>query len=274
MKGEIISLDDLEEYIKNNAFQPRNNSQDVFIAGTKIGDGSKDDPLIIVFTSRACLKYLKDQAQTGVSQFGLDSTFKVNELRYPLTCWATQDIEHRTYPIAFAVSNSECETTYIFMLQTIKNAYQTLYNMNLSPKFIMSDAADYIFKATETVFGVGATTHLVCYFHLKQALKRNFTQHSVNKEDHVPILRHVDAMRKSVNQLQFNKYYDLFKAQYSHYNSFLEYFEKQWVSQSSKTNKWTFYQSDSNVLMTNNICESLNATIKRDFTNRERLSLH
>ena len=77
------------------------------------------------------------------------------------------------------------------------------------------------------------------------------------------------AMRKSVSQQQFNKYYDLFKAQYSHYNSFLEYFEKQWVSQSSKTNKWAFYLSDSNALMTNNICESLNATIKRDFTNRE-----
>ena len=59
-----------------------------------------------------------------------------------------------------------------------------------------------------------------------------------------------------------------------HPTQFLEYFEKMWVSEESSTNKWHYYNCEANVFTTNNICESLNASIKRDYTNRERKPLH
>ena len=88
-KGQIVSIDDLEKWIDQNKFDPNNESQEVFVIGSKLGDGSKTNPLIIVFSSRTCLKYLKEQ--TNIPQFGMDCTFKVNELDYPLACLVTQD---------------------------------------------------------------------------------------------------------------------------------------------------------------------------------------
>ena len=57
----------------------------------------------------------------------------------------------------------------------------------------MSEAAQYIFTDAENVLGENIT-HLVCYFHLKQALKRSFAKHNVEKSDRIVILKHVDNM--------------------------------------------------------------------------------
>ena len=77
-----------------------------------------------------------------------------------------------------------------------------------------------------------------------------------------------------LSKKHFDKYWNLFQNEFSCYSSFIEYFSQQWVCEESKTNKWMYYHCETNVLLTNNICESLNATIKRDWTNRERQPLN
>ena len=210
-KGEIIILDDLERLVNENKFNSNDSNQEIFITGAKLGIGTKEDPLIIVFSSRTCLKYLRDLSQTNLPQFGLDSTFKVNELRYPLTCWAAQDVHHTIYPIALAISNSECEETYKFVLKSIMETYFEIYKVNLTPKYIISDAAEFIFKATKEVFGE-MVTHVVCYFHLKQAVKRNFVNHGITKEKRPELLKCIDHLRAMFSKDHFDKYWTLLKA--------------------------------------------------------------
>jgi len=140
-KGQIVSIDDLEKWIDQNKFDPNNESKEVFVIGSKLGDGSKTNPLIIVFSSHTCLKYLKEQFETNIPQFGMDCISKVNELDYPLACLVTQDASHTTFPISFAICSSECQATHSFILESLLNSYEHIYKKKFAYKYIMSNAA-------------------------------------------------------------------------------------------------------------------------------------
>ena len=73
---------------------------------------------------------------------------------------------------------------------------------------------------------------------------------------------------------QFNTYYQLFKSEYFQYQEFINHFETNWVSSQSKTTSWRYFDSKPGGFLTNNICESLNSSLKRDYMNRERKPLH
>ena len=79
-------------------------------------------------------------------------------------------------------------------------------------------------------------------------------------------------MHMMITEDHFKKYWELFKIKYSNYKEYLNYFEKTYIS--SESNKWHYFDVLPNVFLTNNICESLNVTIKRDWTNRERKPFH
>ena len=81
-------------------------------------------------------------------------------------------------------------------------------------------------------------------------------------------------MRGMVTSKQLDQYWNLFSKHYSKSSSFIEYFKKQWLSEDSKTFRWHYFNCEPNVFMTNNICESLNSSIKRDWTNCEKQPLH
>jgi len=82
-----------------------------------------------------------------------------------------------------------------------------------------------------------------------------------------------DALRSILNlKKKEKKYWNLFKMKYSHYNNYLEYFEAIYMDE--PLNKWHYFDVLPNTFLTNNISESLNAMIKRDWTNRERKPLH
>jgi len=79
-------------------------------------------------------------------------------------------------------------------------------------------------------------------------------------------------MHSMVTKENFETYWSLFKTKYSKYPSYIEYFQKTYID--SEFSKWHFFDVPPNTLLTNNISESLNAMIKRDWTNRERKPLH
>ena len=207
------------------------------------------------------------------STLAIDGTFKVNNLGYPLICLVTQDVNHRIYPIAFAPASVESGATISFVLQAVSRVYSQVYKKILKTKYFMSDCAPYIFTASKQVPGISQAKHLNCFFHLKENLrKKALAEHGVKKEDRKTILDHIDVMHKTITKEQFDKYWLLFKKKYFHYKNFTNYFEKTYIN--SLTNKWHYYDVEQNVMLTNNVCESLNAMIKRDWTNRERRPLH
>jgi len=137
----------------------------------------------------------------------------------------------------------------------------------------MSDNAKCIFASAKKINGISNAKHLNCFVHLKERQQKfALAENRVFKEDRVKILEHIKMMHMMITEDHFKKYWELFKIKYSNYKEYLNYFEKTYIS--SESNKWHYFDVLPNVFLTNNICESLNATIKRDWTNRERKPFH
>jgi len=92
-KVEILCIDDLKTFVEENKYNG-SQTQEFFVADAKLGDGSKENPIIITLTSRTCLNYMKDQAEKCTPQFAWDGTYKVNSFRFSLMVTATQDSAH------------------------------------------------------------------------------------------------------------------------------------------------------------------------------------
>ena len=270
-EGEILSVDDLINFAEENKLI-KGSDQEVFICDTLIGNGN-ETPICVVFSSKTCLKFLDKAMSSQTSMLAIDATFKVNSMGYPLICIVTQDSKHGLFPIAFAPSSTESEETITFTLKATLKAYYLLYNKPVQPKYFMSDCASYIFNSAKRVFGNLIGGHLNCYFHLKEnQRKKKLAEHGVTKEERKEMLNHLDIMQKMPTQEHFAQYWSLFKEKFDSYDSYHDYFEKTYID--SINNKWHYYDVEPNVFLTNNICESLNASIKKDWTNRERKPLH
>jgi len=270
-KDEIACLDDLEKFVKDNKFNKQSKNE-VFVCDALLGD-TKESPIVVVFSSLTCMKFLHKTLSSQQSMLALDETYKVNSLGYPLICLVTQDYSHKVFPIAFAPASTGSELTISFMLKSVLRTYESLYNTIPKAKYFMSDSAKYIFASTMKVLGTLEGGHLNCYFHLKDGQrKRGLPNHGVAKEDRSTILEHIEIMHMMITKNHFAKYWSLFKEKYSHYQSYLDYFEKTYMTDIA--GKWHYYNVRPNVFLTNNVCESLNSVIKRDWTNRERKSLH
>ena len=269
-KGEFLAVEDIENFFEEHKLT-ENNRNEVFVIDASLGNENNSN-ITVVFSSKTCLKNLDRAANTTSPMLAIDGTFKVNSLGYPLLCLTTQDMNHRIFPIAFAPCSSECEESISFVLKAVKKAYKLLYKKDLSIHYFMSDCAAYIF------FSVSSNLkplkgHLSCYFHIKEnQRKKNLAEHQVAKEDRQAILSHIEIMHTMFNEAFFLKYWSLFKEKYKQYQKYLEYFESTYIH--SVCNKWHYFDVVPNTFLTNNISESLNAMIKRDWTNRERKPLH
>jgi len=121
LKGEILCVDDLEAFVKENSFNESNN-QEFFVADALLGDGTKESPIIITLTSRTCLNFIKKQAETCIPQFACDAPSKINDLGYPLITTVTQGVEHSIFPTSFSIVSTESEITYSFAINALKKA--------------------------------------------------------------------------------------------------------------------------------------------------------
>jgi len=79
-------------------------------------------------------------------------------------------------------------------------------------------------------------------------------------------------MHTMVSQQHFAKYWAFFKTKYKKYSGYTTYFDKTYIK--GAFTKWYFFDVVPNIFLTNNKCESLNTTIKRDWFNRDRKPLH
>ena len=125
----MLYHDDLKTFVDENFYNATQN-QEFFVADALLGDGSKENPIVVTLTSRTCLQYIKDQAEKCIPQFAWDGTYKLNDLRYPLIVTATQDSMHTIFPTSFTIASSECEATYSFILKALRNSYKKVFKAN------------------------------------------------------------------------------------------------------------------------------------------------
>jgi hypothetical protein len=109
---------------------------------------------------------------------------------------------------------------------------------------------------------------LMCYFHVKKACKEKLRG---NTEKEV-ILKDIGELHSMPTQAKFNmKFGVMFNHWLANSDNFAMYLYHQWVIGEFK--EWQIYHSSPEVVTTNNLVESLNATLKKYFTCHKRFKL-
>merc|ERR1711923_602032 len=111
----------------------------------------------------------------------IDGTYKVNKAGFPLYQVMIEDSEGRARPVFYAVVRRETEEFITLVLRTFEQMVSDIAQTSV----VMSDKCDSEAAAISDVFP--EAQHLLCYFHVKKALKerarilKNVTKETKNE---------------------------------------------------------------------------------------------
>jgi len=150
--------------------------------------------------------------------------------------------------------------------------------IEFDPDFIMQDNWDASFAGASNA-GLKSTI-IMCYFHVIYNIKKHY-KHTLTKEEWFELRGILTDIHLSRNQkerdaewLKFKDRYEPKKAKRAkkgEKKGVYEYVRDSWYE--SRFNKWMIYHTPPGFANTNSNIESFNATIKRDFFTRKRLSV-
>ena len=198
----------------------------------------------------------------------MDATYKITVLGYPLLIIGTQDIEHRFRPIAMALSKHERQKYYEFILRNINAALEKYYCYSWKVDFVMGDASESIYNASIAVFG-NSHRHGMCSVHVFRNVEKKIASF-------VPTKFRKD-LRSDLKFLENLPSTSLFEAGIKLFEEkwegripeFLDYFFNEWID--SKFCYWYRGAIPVGFSHTNNGIEAFNSSIKKKYTNWERL---
>jgi hypothetical protein len=107
---------------------------------------------------------------------GIDATLKLNKINYPLLVMCPQDLQHHTFPLAFALmSTQECGDVFSFCLNAFRKGYEKVFKEDYySPTCIISDGSRGISSAWKKHFP--EAVHIICLSILRKCEKTNATE--------------------------------------------------------------------------------------------------
>ena len=109
----LKNIADFEKFLKKYAISNKNSNSnsgvDFVILDYELGDGGDDTQLKVVFSSITLMKNRIKQKEMneGIIVLGVNSTFKLNNLKYPLIVLGIQDLQHHVLTVSFAMSREE-----------------------------------------------------------------------------------------------------------------------------------------------------------------------
>ncbi|OBZ80323.1 hypothetical protein A0J61_11628, partial [Choanephora cucurbitarum] len=107
--------------------------------------------------------------------FVIDATYKTNDRNMPLICvYGVHNLGAdvlRTFPVAFAFVCDEQQVTYIWFMETLKNA---LGNTHLEQPVFVTDKCLALMEALETVFP--ESDKLLCIWHMMGNIKKELSK--------------------------------------------------------------------------------------------------
>jgi hypothetical protein len=240
--NNTIVIEEINKYLEMHLLNPqliKDVNKDFFVSRYRLGTGTDNDPFQIVFSSKFMINYLKKQQtnNNNIGIIGLDGTYKISNLNYPLLVLTVPDIAHHTYPVAFSLSSSESQDAYSYFLEGVNDAFKTIFNTDYTPSYIVSDCSNAIISSCLDTYK--DVINIACYFHIKKNIKENFNKHEITKDKRASLLDDIDSLRMIHSGDIFQKAYSLFKTKYKDYKSFLEYFEKTYIK--FNFSNWPFY---------------------------------
>jgi hypothetical protein len=210
---------------------------------------SKTDFLMVI-SSKIMLLNAMQQATISTQPpfFHIDATYKLMSSGFLLLTLSTEDPCHRGRLIAMAITLHEDTTAYTKFIETVKDALKTHYHFEWKVNYVLSDGADSIHNAIKANFS--QTVHLLCFFHLKKAVRRHIQSikdasvKSVCQSNMAIIFYSIDLLHKTKTQKEYETCWQCIKTHWQHQlklaNVFIDYFEQTYVSSDQK---WNFAAS-------------------------------
>ena len=195
----------------------------------------------------------------------IDGTYKVNKAGFPLYQVMVEDAQGRARPVFYAVTRRETEE----MITKLLRIFQEMVSDIAQTSVVMSDKCDSEAAAILHVFP--EATHILCYFHVKKALKdRAHTLKNVSRETKNELLRLAFEIVDARSEDSFEHHYKML--QEAGNEEWTEYFDTYWMNCKvkwalSERKKIVNYLND-----TDNKCESSHKFYKRFLDGHTRLT--
>lgn len=267
-----MSIDDFNAFVERNNAVPDDDDDTPFVldhftnieAGQPSAQKYNADKFnfVCVLTTK---RLLKNAFEGNV--FHADSTYKLNWAGYPVHLFGVSDSHQSFHLIAIAFSSKETQDEFAFCIHAIKQGIMDIYEIEIDFGAFMSDACGALKKAFSMHFP--NVLQLICYFHVKKAIKQRKFQREANR---IEFMSNLTSLHLSSSLEIFEKATKLFVSKWKpKEKEVVNYFTKQWLSPS---NKFWFAGAMAQAPCTNNAVESTNARIKDDFDFRSRPKLH
>lgn len=115
-------------------------------------------------TSKLLLK-----SSIGVVKVHCDATHKLCWNNIPVLIIGTADLHRKFHPFGVAVSTNETTLDYEFLFKSLKEGLTKIFEEQLNPTYLISDAAKSIQNAFRNIFGEDKIV-VMCWFHVRQAV--------------------------------------------------------------------------------------------------------
>jgi hypothetical protein len=266
-------LDEVKAIIKNKMFDANLEDDELFYFNVnldkdglpEIGTGKPDNHLAISMSSKKLLNNLQHKGC-----FHIDCTYKVIKNGFPVLVFGITDRQGHFHPIAFHITSHEEEGDFSNFYNGLIKIAKDL-DIAFEPEFIMQDAWTASYNAAIKCFP--KATDLMCYYHVMDNIKKHLNMLNDKSDDlKDEVMELMRYIHMSPNEKEFNNRKKTFEEDFKlKHADFYNYVKKQWLD--SSFNKWQNFRTPPGYAATNSPIESYNATIKRDYTLRKRLSV-
>lgn len=216
-----ISLGELEVFLRDHSSTPVNDNE-AFIVDYTCDDAKEGDFKFFVSTKMLLRNAVDCQILSA------DTTYKMTWQGFPISPVGTVDKDRKFHLFGTLVSKEEKTDDFRFAFNAVKEGVRNLYQHNMNPKLLISDAAEAIHNGAKSVFGAGIII-LMCWFHAKKAVKKNITRFVTDTHVQAEILDDMSLLNQSNSKEVFDRASVLFLRKYSKYEQFCSYFKMEWL---------------------------------------------
>lgn len=256
-----ISIGELELLLRDKTDIPEDDDE-AFVVNYICSDVGEGDFKIFITTKNLLRNAI------GAHILSADSTYKMVWEGFPISPIGTTDADCHFHLYGNLISKKEETSDYEFAFKSLKDIAARLFDYDMAPTVLISDASGAIHNGCRNVFG-SQIRILMCYFHMKKALKKNLTRWFRTKREKDKVLSDVDALQLSQDPDIFQHATTLFLKKYETQPDFCIYFNTEWLVQNRN-----WYEGASPVdnfaPSTNNALESWNRLTKDEKSLRNR----
>ena len=262
--------EDLREFMEKNSWEKINTETELISLYSDL----TQDKFLLVFSSKTLLKNVINQKLAQDKTFiHIDATYKLMTNGFNLLTLGTENSSHNFRLIACAVSAHENTAGYKQFLNAIRKVLKAWYDFDWSPNYVISDAAECIHSAVNTIFP--SSKHLRCMFHTFKAIKDKIhrwklpIEKKLLKDNWNFICYNVKLLHKSQTEEAFSELWNLIETNWKekYPENFVKYFQKRFIN---NRDKWEWVRKNLVGLnFTNNSLEKFHSDIKQTYTEKK-----